>query len=215
MKKYFTLLLVAILFAAGFAACYHDQNAANTTLNQATSNLSTVENTTASSSTTAISATTKTTTPVSTAQNLKKEQSPINDDGTGMFSLGMAIDEFETIAKQNGWEVEFAGYSKRLAIVSHDINRPESEEYEFDETGKLLKISTIDKNLTTSKGLSVGDSEARVKELYGEPDEYEEGAPNMMAGFHFFTYYTNEKVKIDVEVGSDPKCVVSWSLSLR
>lgn len=92
---------------------------------------------------------------------------PINDDGTGKIHFGMSMEEFDELIEKESWGEPFMSSYGQGAHT----------EYKFEEKGfmvhfnpnnKIGFVSIVNNNASTQKGLTIGDSEQKMIDLYGK-----------------------------------------------
>jgi len=153
--------------------------------------------------------TTQTTTATTEAPPIgaANEKRPFNDDGTGIFFMEMSLDSFKNKVEELGW-------------ISYDEPTPNNEYYvkifpedpsiyfEFNESNQLVCINVLTENIETQKGLKIGDPESKIRELYGEPTEYNPWEE----GFESYYIYTSGNITLSIRASHDTKKVTQWML---
>jgi hypothetical protein len=148
---------------------------------------------------------------------------PVADDGSGIYALGISMYEFtralaiSTPMVPLGWQTKLE--SGGIDIVSIRLFCQDSEAnggayffagwYYFDSNGKLIAMLSMDSCVQTSKGLKVGDSVDTLKVLYGEPDEIGGDAE----WGYLFEYNLSKDVHLTVLVDGNKERVYKWRIS--
>ena len=135
--------------------------------------------------------------PISTKEiKLISEGQLTNEDGTGQIHIGITRNDFEKVLKNNGFE------SPRS---TEDYIAVETTFYYF-ENGELLYLVSADpedKKFRTAKGLELGDSIEKMKELYGTNYEYRSAT----GPFSEMYDYLYEDSTFSVSVAPDGKTI--------
>jgi len=112
----------------------------------------------------------------------------------GVFWLGMTVAEAEKAFSENGLTAEVWSLTDEYPRVMY-TNEFELQFLTFDEDGKLETFTvrsrpryvdnTDNIRMRTEKGIRVGDSFAKVEELYGKPFRFEKGDSVYPVIYHY------------------------------
>jgi hypothetical protein len=100
----------------------------------------------------------------------------VRADGVGSVEIGMSLSELNGILHES-----FSMPSEQSAQGCFYVNAKKHPGLSFMiENGSLARIDVRNRGVATSKGIKVGDSEARVSEVYGagliiDPHKYTNG----------------------------------------
>jgi len=154
--------------------------------------------------------TTTTTTTTTTAPPIGNatEKAPMNDDGTGLFFMGMTADAFKAKVEELGWS--WKDVSEDYMLPNHYYRvkiQPDDHSifFTFNGNDQLININVGAKNMTTEKGLKVGDPESKIKQLHGTPTDYTQDE----YGQGYYEYVTNN-VTLQIRVFN--KEVEQWEI---
>jgi histidinol phosphatase-like enzyme len=208
MKK-LVILILAVMFVLVLSSCKeHDQ------IQTGTSNTSTSTTTTENvSTTTSQISTSALTTPESTKYVLNME-TPIEDDGSGMYYFGMNREDFLNVVRKNGWLLarEITYYPFDLSEkIYYNKEYLDGGCYDFNEQDELISMDISGQNIKTSKGIKVGDTVDKMKAAYGEEPVEQQGDDNDMVVY--FVYHPSPKTALKFAVYGDNDTITSWELS--
>jgi len=138
-------------------------------------------------------------------------QTPMNDDGTGAISLNMTFESCKNQVESFGWSInENAEPCSNPSSKAYSIY-PTDGGYgltcTFDSNNQLKNICVSDSSIQTQKGLRVGDTIGKMKELYGEPSStWSEG------GQSAFRYYQDNNTVLYITAITDTDKIYQWEI---
>jgi hypothetical protein len=197
MKKILAVIF-AVLFVLGLSAC----NKPDDTIQTGTPNTSTSTTTTSSE----------------TMTYVLNTETPVEDDGTGMFYIGIKHEDFLRTVRENGWligsELMSQPYDGREDIY-YNSEYLQAGIYEFNEQDQLIRMHISEPNIKTSKGVKVGDTVEKMKAAYGKQPVEKWGDPTVVNNDPglMYVYHPSPTTALYFEVYDD--IITSWELKLR
>jgi hypothetical protein len=213
MKKVI-IVVFAVMFVLALSSCKeHDPTQTTGTSNTSTGTTTTdnISTTTSQISTSAL------TTPESTKYVLNME-TPIEDDGTGMYYFGMTHEDFLSIVRENGWLIDREIMNRPYYLseyIYYNSEYLQAGYFDFNEQDQLISMHISEPNIKTSKGIKVGDTVSQMKAAYGQEPVEQWGDPTVVNNDPgvYFVYYPSSKTSLEFEVYGDT--ITSWELKVR
>jgi hypothetical protein len=145
-------------------------------------------------------------------------ETPVEDDGTGMYYMGMKHDDFLSIVRENGWLIDRELMNNSYdfdEIIYYNTEYLRCGRFTFNEQNQLIGMSIVQPNIKTSKGIAVGDTVEKMKAAYGRQPVEQWGDPTVVDNDPgvYFVYHPSPTTALEFEVYGDT--ITSWELKLR